>query len=81
MKKEFKWKPGDEVWVMFNDKVIQGKITRAWYRKGISCVDYESISEVESYYVSSDLTGGKELQTTFELEDLYPDKESLLKSL
>ena len=81
MKKEFKWKPGDEVWYMFNDAIHCGKITKAWYRKAISCVDYESISEVESYYVSSDLTGEKELPTTFELEDLFPDKESLLKSL
>ena len=81
MKKEFKWKPGDEVWYMFNDNVHCGKITKAWYRKAISCVNYETISEVENYHVSSDALGGKEVQTTFELKDLFPDKENLIKSL
>ena len=78
MKKEFKWKPGDLVWFMYNDQASCGKITKSWYRKSISCVDFETISEVENYYIS---LAGKDLHDTYELKDLFPDKESLIKSL
>lgn len=78
MKKEFKLKPGDGVWFMYDDKPTFGKITKGWYRRSISCVDFETISEVENYRVA---IGENELHDTFELKDLFPDKESLIKSL
>ena len=78
MKKEFKWKPGDNVWFMYKNKPECGHITKAWYRKSISCVDFETVSEFETYCAA---IGEKQLNDTFQLKDLFPDKESLIKSL
>ncbi len=84
MVKEFKYKPGDLVWFMYENKPICGKISKCLYRKSISCVDYESVSESEMYYVSLSLKSVpcviKEVGD-YGIEDLFPDKQSLLKSL
>ena len=83
MEWEFKLNPGDVVWFMYNNQAMMGKITKAWYKKSISCVDYESVSENEKYYVSLSLNGSDFLKVVgdYELKNLFPDKESLLKSL
>ncbi len=84
MKKEFKYKPGDLVWFMHENKPICAKISRALYRKSISCVDFETISESERYYVTLHIKDApcalKELGD-YGTEDLFDDKQSLLKSL
>jgi hypothetical protein len=78
MTKEFKWKPGDIVWFMYKDKATLGEIASCWYRKSISCVDFETVSDIENYRIS---VAGKDLNDTFDLKSLFPDKESLIKSL
>ena len=47
------------------------------FTKAISCVDYETISESESYYVSAN----ERNIGSYELKDLFKTKEELLKSL
>lgn len=79
MEWEFKLNPGDVVWFMYNNQAMMGKVTKAWYKRSISCVDYESVSENEKYYVS--LSNFLKEVGAYELKDLFPDKESLLKSL
>ena len=75
--KDFNLNVGDLVWFMYKDKPTCGKISKMWYRKAISCVDFESITEVERYYVTVD----EKAIGDFELTELFPDKESLIKSL
>ena len=78
MEKSFKWNPGDLVWFMYNNKATCGNISRMWYRTSISCVDHETIFDVERYYV---MTGGKDIPDSYTLDDLFSDKESLINSL
>lgn len=84
MEWNFKLKPGDNVWFMYDNRARLGKVTRAWYTKNVSCVDFETVSEVEKYHVALPLKDEhcdlKEVGY-YKLEELFPDKESLLKSL
>lgn len=84
MVKNFKYKPDDLVWFMYKNKPMCGKITKCLYRKSISCVDYESVSESERYYAGlllKDAPCAIIEVGDYGIEDLFPDKESLLKSL
>ena len=73
----FTYKPGDSVWLMHKNKAVCGTVTSTWFGRFISCVDYETISENESYYVSIE---GKRADS-FERKKLFTSKEELLKSL
>lgn len=83
MIKEFTYKIGDSVWLMYEDKAICRPITKAWYSKHISCADFESVSDNESYYVciSTNSRTGNKFELSFELKDLFKTKEDLINSL
>ncbi|MBO4656566.1 MAG: hypothetical protein J5639_02215 [Bacteroidales bacterium] len=77
MEKEFAFNLGDKVWLMHNNGVVCGNIAKMFYVKNVSCVDYETISENERYYVSlNDKSIGD-----YEKKDLFGTKENLIKSL
>lgn len=67
---------GDTVWLMYNDQAMCGTVNKFVYSQFKSNLDYESIVTVERYYV---LIGEKEVSC--EKEQLFNDKESLIKSL
>ena len=69
---------GDEVWFMCDDLVRLGTIADIRYRQFISNVDYETTIEVERYNVV--MKGGTKTVNCGK-DDLFPDKESLIKSL
>lgn len=77
MEKEFTFSVGDQVWLMHMNAAVCGRVEKLFYYKGISCVDFETITEKESCYVSFN---GKSIGS-FELKDLFKTKEELLKSL
>lgn len=77
MEKEFTFSLGDKVWVMHDNGVVCGTIEKMFYVKNVSCVDFETVSENERYYVSVD---GKNIGD-YEKKDLFETKEDLLKSL
>jgi len=77
MEKEFAFNLGDKVWLMHNDGVVCGSIVKMFYVKNVSCVDYKTISDNESYYVS---VNGKSIGD-FKKESLFETKGDLLKSL
>ena len=77
MEKEFAFSPGDKVWVMHDNGVACGAIEKMIYVKNVSCVDFETVSENERYYVS---VNGKSIGD-FEKKDLFETKEDLIKSL
>lgn len=77
MEKEFAFSPGDNVWVMHDNGVAYGTIEKMIYVKNVSCVDFETVSENERYYVS---VNGKSIGD-FEKKDLFETKEDLIKSL
>lgn len=74
---------GDITWLMYDNQVVCGTIKRILYRQFISNLDYESIVTVEKYVVvvkDHKYEGGvKEVKC--DKNDLFPDKESLIKSL
>lgn len=78
MEKEFAFNIGDIVWLMHNNAAVCGNITKMSYVKTISCVDFETISTNEKYYVSVD---GKKLIDSYDASKLFRTKEDLLKSL
>ena len=77
MEKEFAFGIGDQVWLMHKNAAVCGVVEKLFYYKGISCVDFETITEKESCHVSVD---GKSIGS-FELKDLFKKKEDLLKAL
>ena len=80
---EFTYKVGDPVWLMHDNKVVYGEITKAWYAKHISCVDFTTVSDHESYYVciSTNSRTGNKFELSFDLKDLFKTKEDLINSL
>ena len=77
MRKTFEFKPGDPVWLMHDDHAVCGRIVKMSFNRIVSCVDFETVSDHEWYYVSvNDKNIG-----SFELKDLFKTKEELLKSL
>ena len=83
MEIEFEKHIGDKAWLMFENQVVSGQITEILYRKYVSNVDYETIISVEIYNVevrdSKYKNGSKTISC--KKEDIFPDKESLIKSL
>ena len=77
MEKEFAFNLGDKVWLMHNDGVVCGIIEKMFYVRNTSCVDFETISENERYYVS---VNGKNIGG-YEKKNLFGTKEDLIKSL
>ena len=77
MEKEFAYNIGDKVWLMHNDGVVCGIISKMFYVKNVSCVDFETLSDNERYYVSAN---GKSIGD-YEKEDLFETMEKLIKSL
>lgn len=74
---------GDLVWLMYDDQAVCGTIKRILYRQFISNLDYESIVIVEKYVVvvkDHKYEGGVR-EVNCDKNDLFPDKESLIKSL
>ena len=77
MEKEFAFNLGDKVWLMHNDGVVCGSIAKMFYVRNTSCVNFETISENERYYVS---VNGK-IIGDYDKKDLFLTKEDLIKSL
>lgn len=78
MKKTFTLSIGDPVWLMHEDRAVCATVTGAWYAKHISCVDYTTIHENESYALS---LAGRELRKDYKINQLFHTKEDLLNSL
>jgi hypothetical protein len=78
MKKIFDINVGDHVWLMHNNAVVCATVTHAFYTKFISCIDYKSIKESESYKLSAN---GKPLYESYQKEQLFLSKADLINSL
>lgn len=78
MEKTFDIAIGQEVWLMHKDRAVCGTVTKVWYTKFISPVDYKSIVESERYTVCDQ---DKKKIDSFQKEDLFMSKGDLLKSL
>ena len=77
MEKEFVFNPGDQVWLMHENRAVCGSIEKLFYVTTISCVNYTSISDNERYDVA---LGGRSL-SGLEPKKLFRTKEDLLNSL
>ena len=69
---------GAEVCVIHSNHIVKGTVSKVWYTKFISPVDYESVVESEWYFVCD--ADGKRIDS-FRRKDLFLKKEDLLKSL
>lgn len=78
MEKTFDIGLGAEVWVTQSNHIEKGTVSKVWYTKFISPVDYESVLESEWYFVCD--ADGKRIDS-FRRKDLFLKKEDLLKSL
>ena len=78
MEKTFDIGLGAEVWVIHSNHIEKGTVSKVWYTKFISPVDYESVVESEWYFVC-DADGGR--IDSFRRKDLFLKKEDLLSSL
>lgn len=74
---------GETVWLMHNDKVAFGTIKNILYRQFISNLDHETIVTVEKYTVviEDNKYVGKFIEVSRDKDELFQDKESLIKSL
>lgn len=68
---------GDIVWLMYKNKAVQGTIKGIDYNQHISDWDYVSVITFESYTV--EVNNSKIIHCDKTI--LYPDRESLIKSL
>jgi len=77
MEKEFERIPGDNVWVMHDNKAVCGIIKSIFFCQGIDCVNYTDIDTREMYkvYVNEKSIGD------FELKDMFSSKKELIDSL
>ena len=78
MEKTFDIAVGSTVWLMHKNRAVTGTVTKAWYTKFISPVNFETIVESEWYTVCDQ--DNKKIDS-FRKEDLFLSKEDLLKSL
>ena len=78
MEKTFDIGLGAEVWVIHSNHIEKGTVSKVWYTKFISPVDYESVVESELYFVCD--ADGKRIDS-FRKKDLYLNKKDLLSSL
>lgn len=77
MEKEFVRKPGDQVWVMHDNKAVCGTITEVFFCHGISCFDFTTIHTNETCKVTVD---GKEIGD-FKLDEMFTTKKELIDFL
>lgn len=77
MERVFAFNLGDKVWLMHDNGVVCGSIAKMFYVKNVSCVDFETLSDNERYYVSAN---GK-IIGDYDKNQLFETKEELLKSL
>lgn len=77
MEKIFDKVPGDNVWVMHNNKAVCGTIEKVFYCEGISCVDYDSLCRNEEYTVCV----AEGVTRDFKPNEVFTTKEALLRSL
>lgn len=77
MEKEFAFNLGDQVWLMHNDGAVCGSIAKMFYVRTVSCVNFETVSDNERYYVS---VNGKCIGD-YDKKDLFGTKGALLESL
>ena len=78
MEKAFDIGPGAEVWVIHSNHIVKGTVSKVWYTKFISPVDYESVVESEWYFVCD--ADGKRIDS-FRRKELFLKKEDLLRTL
>ena len=78
MEKTFDMAIGQEVWLMHKDRAVCGTVTKVWYTKFISPVDYKTTVESEWYTVCDQ---DKKKIDSFRKEALFPSKGDSLKSL
>ena len=78
MEKTFEIGLGAEVWVIHSNHIVKGTVSKVWYTKFISPVDYESVVESEWYFVCD--ADGTRIDS-FRKKDLYLNKKDLLSSL
>ena len=72
---------GDPVWLMYNDQTVPGIINKVHYRQFVSNLDFETVNTVEMYMVSIKNHKGGSIEISCKKDEVYPDKESLIKSL
>ena len=72
---------GDSVWLMYNDQAVPGIINRVHYRQYVSKLDFETVNTIEMYTVSIKNHTGGSIEISCKKDEVYPDKESLIKSL
>jgi len=72
---------GDPVWLMYNDQAVPGIINKVHYRQFVSNLDYETVNTVEMYTVNIKNHKGGSVEISCKKDEVYPDKESLIKSL
>lgn len=77
MEKSFAFSIGDQVWLMHKNAAVCGIVEKLFFYRGISCVNFETVSDNEKYYVS---VNGRSIGD-FEKKDLFETKEDLIKSL
>lgn len=78
MENAFDIGPGAEVWVIHSNHIVKGTVSKVWYTKFISPVDYESVVESEWYFVCD--ADGKRIDS-FRRKELFLKKEDLLRFL
>lgn len=78
MENTFEIPVGTTVWLMHKNRAISGTVTKVWYTRFISPVDYETIVDSEWYTVCD--AENKKIDS-FRKETLFLSKEDLLKSL
>ena len=78
MKKIFDISVGDQIWLMHENAAVCATVTKAFYTKFTSNLDYESIVESELYNVS---VNDKPLHASYQKEQLFPSKADLINSL
>lgn len=78
MEKTFDITVGSTVWLMHKNRAISGTVTKAWYTKHISSLDYTTVEESEWYTVCD---ADNNRIDSFRKESLFKNKEDLLKSL
>ena len=78
MEKAFDIGLGAEVWVIHSNHIVKGTVSKVWYTKFISPVNFETIVESEWYTVCDQ---DKKKIDSFRKEDLFLCKADLLNSL
>lgn len=83
MKVQLEINIGDPVWFMYDNQAVCGYVKNILYRQFISNLDHESVITVEKYtaVIKDHKYANKEREVICDKNELFPDKESLIKSL